>query len=145
MTLVLVLVMAKLCVPQVEEGTIEIHRGTGSGIYYEPIYKMRIFSNTFNLIIHVNISGFIDKYNELNNLANYNDKLSLYDNNNISTIYKNFKTTLMVTKAELLKRYTTLISLHNGIRTKRGLINAIGEFENWAFGVVGDSDYQHIQ
>lgn len=28
---------------------------------------------------------------------------------------------------------------------KRGLINVIGEFDNWAFGVVGDSDYQKIQ
>lgn len=45
----------------------------------------------------------------------------------------------------MLKRYTTLMSLQNGVRTKRGLINAIGEFENWAFGVVGDSDYQQIQ
>lgn len=37
------------------------------------------------------------------------------------------------------------MSLQDGVRIKRGLINAIGEFENWAFGVVGDNDYQQIQ
>jgi len=37
------------------------------------------------------------------------------------------------------------LSLQERVRTKRGLINAIGEFENWAFGEVGDNEYQQIQ
>ncbi|KAL4091021.1 hypothetical protein QTP88_025764 [Uroleucon formosanum] len=42
------------------------------------------------------------------------------------------------TGEELNKRYSTLMSLRNG-RVKRGLINAVGEFENWAFGMVDDN------
>lgn len=64
---------------------------------------------------------------------------------NVSNICSNFNFTLKITKTELLKRYTTLMSLQDGVRIKRGLINAIGEFENWAFGVVGDNDFQQIQ
>jgi hypothetical protein len=129
---------------QLEEKIFDHNQGSGSGIYYEPIYKMKFYSSKFNLITHVNISVFIEKFDEMNNLINYNDKLCLA-NTNVSNICNNFKSELKITKTTLLKRYTSLMSLQNGVRMKRGLINVIGEFENWAFGVVGDSDYQKIQ
>jgi len=130
---------------QIEEKFINNYQGRRSGIYYEPIYKMRVYSSEFNLLTHVNISVFVEKFYEINNLMNYNDRLCSVNKHNVSNICSNFNSTLKITKTELFKRYTTLMSLQDGVRIKRGLINAIGEFENWAFGVVGDNDYQQIQ
>jgi len=37
------------------------------------------------------------------------------------------------------------MSLQTGNRVKRELFNAIGNFEEWAFGSVGDDRYQELQ
>jgi len=146
--LVIVILALGMIIPntlQIEETIFNNYQGSGSGIYYEPLYKMRVYSSEFNLLTHVNISVFVEKFDEINNLINYNDRLCLINKHNVSNICSNFNSTLKITKTELLKRFTTLMSLQDGVRIKRGLINAIGEFENWAFGVVGDNDYQQIQ
>lgn len=130
---------------EIEETIFDNYQGRGSGIYYEPIYRMRVYSSEFNLLTHVNISVFVEKFDQINDFMNYNDRLCSVNKHNVSNICNNFNSTLKITKTELLKRYTTLMSLQNGVRIKRGLINAIGEFENWAFGVVGDKDYQQIE
>lgn len=59
----------------IEETIVDNYQGSGSGIYYEPIYKMRVYSSEFNLLTHVNISVFVEKFYEMNNLINYNDRL----------------------------------------------------------------------
>ena len=42
-----------------EEHIIDNHRDNGSGVYYEPIYKIRTYSSEFKLVTHVNISVYI--------------------------------------------------------------------------------------
>lgn len=90
---------------QIDETIFEDYQGSRSGIYYEPIYKMRVYSNEFNLLTHVNTSVFVEKFDEINNLINYNDRLCSVNKHNVSNIHSNFNSTLKITKTVLLKRY----------------------------------------
>ncbi|KAL4083554.1 hypothetical protein QTP88_028870 [Uroleucon formosanum] len=85
-----------------------------------------------------------EKFEQLTTMFVKNKKICTANKHNISMICNNFNMTLQLAKLELNKRYSTLMSLRNG-RVKRGLINAVGEFENWAFGMVDDDAYQQIQ
>lgn len=127
-----------------EAGFIDNHQGTGAGIYYEALNSMKVYSTNFNIITHVNISSYREKFEQLTTMFENNKNICTANKNNISIICNNFNMTLQLAKLELNKRYSTLISLQNG-RVKRGLINAVGEFENWAFGLVDDNAYQQIQ
>jgi len=117
----------------------------GSGIYYEPISKLKTYTGTFNLLIHVNITIYLEKFQNIDELLNNNAKLCKTETHGISSICSNFLPTLHTTRVELNKRYKSLISLQTGNRVKRGLFNAIGNFEEWAFGSVGDDSYQGLQ
>lgn len=125
-------------------GFVNNHQSTGAGIYYETLNNMRIYSTNFNLLTHVNISSYHEKFEQLTTMFENNKNICTDYKHNISMICNNFNLTLQLAKLELNKRYATLISLQNG-RVKRGLINAVGEFENWAFGIVDDNSYQQIQ
>jgi len=63
----------------------------------------------------------------------------------ISNICRNFRSTLIISIINIIKQYETFISLAGKNRTKRGLINAVGEFENRVFGTVGDSDITYVK
>jgi len=117
----------------------------GSGIYYEPLSKLQTYTGTFNLLIHVNISIYLEKFRNVDELLNNNTKLCKTETHNISSICSNFLPTLHTTRVELNKRYDSLMSLQKSNRFKRGLINAIGNFEEWAFGSVGDESYQELR
>lgn len=99
----------------------------GSGLYYEPISNLQVSSETFELMIHVNILVYFEKYNHINTLFNSNVDLCKNKNQNIS---KTFQPILLNTHQELIKRFNNLDSLQKGTRVKRGLINAIGEFQD---------------
>jgi len=116
-----------------------------SGISYEPLSKLYTYTGTFNLLIHVNISMYLEKFRNVDELLNKNTKFCKSEIHNISSICSNFLPTLHTTRVELNKRYNSLTSLHKNTRFKRGLINAIGNFEEWAFGSVGDDSYQELQ
>jgi len=52
-TIVPVVLALSVIIPdtmQIEEIIINDYQGRGSGIYYEPIFKMRVYSNEFNLL-----------------------------------------------------------------------------------------------
>lgn len=120
------------------------HQESGAGIYYESLDDIKIYSTNFNLLTHVNITSYKNKEIQLNNMLNNTKDLCDINKHNISTICNNYKLTLNLAKIELSKRYVTLMSLLKG-RTRRGLINAVGQFENWAFGLVDDDSYLKIQ
>lgn len=120
------------------------HQGKGAGIYYESLEKIKVYSTSFNLLTHVNISSYHVKFEELNFMLKNTNDLCKINKHNISIICKNYNLTLKLAINELNKRYTTLMSLQKS-RARRGLINAIGSFENWAFGVVDDEAYQKLQ
>jgi len=117
----------------------------GSGIYYEPLSNLKTYTGTFNLLIHVNITTYLEKFQNIDELLNNNTKLCKTETHSISSICSNFLPTLHTTRVELNKRYKSLMSLQTGNRVKRGLFNAIGNFEEWAFGSLGDDSYQELQ
>lgn len=88
---------------------------------------------------------YLEKFQNVDELLNNNTKLCKTETHNISSICSNFLPTLHTTRVELNKRYNSLMSLQKSNRFKRGLINAIGNFEGWAFGSVSDDSYQEVQ
>ncbi|KAE9522534.1 hypothetical protein AGLY_017070, partial [Aphis glycines] len=100
--------------------------------------------NEDNLAITKIINGS-EKFRNIDELLNNNAKLCKTETHGISAICSNFLPTLHTTRVELNKRYKSLMSLQTGNRVKRGLFNAIGNFEEWAFGSVGDDSYQELQ
>lgn len=117
----------------------------GTGIFYEPISKLQTYSGTFNLLIHVNTTAYVEKFGIIEELLNNNTKLCSHINDKVSNICNTFNPTLHMARVELTKKYNSLISLQKGTRSKRGLINAVGDFEEWAFGLVSDNSYQNLQ
>lgn len=117
----------------------------GSGLYYEPISKLQVYSEIFDLMIHVNISIYFEKYDQINSIFNHNIVLCHTMNQNISVVCNTFQPVLFNARMELAKRFNNLNALKKGTRTKRGLINAVGEFQEWVFGTVGNSAYKQLE
>lgn len=117
----------------------------GSGLYYEPISKLQVYSEIFDLLIHVNISVYFEKYYQLNSLFKNNEDLCHTVNQDISVVCSTFQPVLFNARMELAKRFNNLNALQKGTRIKRGLINAVGEFQEWAFGTVGNNAYKQLE
>lgn len=116
-----------------------------SGIYYENISKIKLTTDTFKLITIVNTSNYEKKYNDLINIYEGTTMFCMIKSiGNISDICHSFNGLLNITILQLKKSFNTYNALKTHKINKRGLINIVGNFEKWAFGILDENDLEEI-
>lgn len=112
-----------------------------SGIYYEYISKIKLTTDTFKLITFVNTTNYEIKYNDLIEINNKTMTFCKAKSiGNVSEIWQQFSGLINNTVAQLNKRFNTYNTLKTHRIAKRGLINIVGTFEKWAFGILNEDD-----
>lgn len=116
-----------------------------SGIYYEYISKIKLTTDTFKLITFVNTTNYEIKYNDLMEINNKTMTFCRAKSiGNVSEICQQFSGLINNTIAQLNKRFNTYNTLKTHRIAKRGLINIVGSFEKWAFGILNENDLIEI-
>jgi len=121
------------------------HKIENSGIYYEYISKIKLTTDTFKLITFVNTTNYEIKFNDLIEIHNKTMTFCKAKSiGNVSEICQQFSGLINNTVAQLNKRFYTYNTLKTHKLAKRGLINIIGTFEKWAFGILNEDDLTEI-
>jgi len=121
------------------------HKIENSGIYYEYISKIKLTTDTFKLITLVNTTNYEIKYNDLMEINNKTMTFCRAKSiGNVSEICQQFSGLINNTIAQLNKRFNTYNNLKTHRIAKRGLVNVIGSFQKWAFGILNEDDLIEI-
>ena len=117
-----------------------------AGIYFEKISQIKLTTDTFKMAIYVNVSDYEDKYLEIMEIISLNSIFCTAKSiGNVSEICKEFEPVINATIIQLTKRFNNFKALKSHKIIKRGLINAVGIFDRWAFGILNEEDLNVIQ
>lgn len=117
-----------------------------AGIYFEKISQIKLTTDTFKMAIYVNVSDYEDKYLEIMEIISLNSIFCTAKSiGNVSEIFTEFEPVINATIIQLTKRFNNFKALKSHKIIKRGLINAVGIFDRWAFGILNEEDLNVIQ